>query len=174
MSHSSSYISIKSISIIMKKGVFYFLFALALFYGKTEAQVCNPYYAGYCGYVACMPIGNGYYMGPVMYGCATGNNGYVYYYDINWGYSVYHGGFYAGVPHGQGEMMCSQGYIAGVWNYGVFVQQYAVNTQNIQSSVSSIQKSNPNPKSIDISNVRITEIDSDSELGRQMLGGLSR
>ena len=58
---------------------------------KANAQLYNPYYSMYYGY-GYMPLATGYYVGQI-YGGFPHGIGYVYYYDMNFGWIVYQGGF---------------------------------------------------------------------------------
>lgn len=90
------------------------VFGLAFsFNQRVDAQVYNPYFAFYQG-VGYMPVATGYYYGQIMNGYPHGE-GYIYYCDPYMGWVSYHGGFNFGVCHGQGELLCYAGYIAGVW-----------------------------------------------------------
>lgn len=151
--------------------------ALAAAYSpqKSQAQIYNGYYAMYCG-IGYMPLATGYYYGWIQNGFPQGE-GYIYYYDPYIGWMSYHGGFLQGVAHGAGELLCSAGYIAGVWNYGQFVQQNYVSDYQVQQSAQNISQTYRN--NVQTQNniqsqlprgTRITQIDSDSELGRQILG----
>lgn len=164
----------------MKKKILSILFVaiLAILPTTVKAQLCNPNYAMYYGY-GYMPVANGYYIGQIAGGYPHGN-GYVYYYDMNMGWVAYQGGFYGGVAHGQGQCLCSFGYVAGVWNMGNFMQQINVNQNQINQAynnmVQQTQQYAPNNSSM-ISlppGTEIKEIDSSSELGRQLLGKMGK
>lgn len=148
------------------------------FVNKVQAQmVAIPgwYYTG----VGTMTFWNGVYYGYIYCGIAQGE-GYYYFYDG----SVFHGNFNAGLAHGRGEMICYQGYVAGVWEQGRFVQQLNVDQRQIQNTYNvaqnnynnSVQNSYQQQQNNDmaISNYRIEEIDSDTQLGRQLLGKISK
>lgn len=145
---------------------------------KADAQLCNPYYAMYCGY-GYMPIANGYYIGQIWYGYAHGN-GYVYFYDNYSGWTAYQGGFYAGKAHGQGQAVSALGYIAGVWNMGNFVQQINVSQEQVQKSYNNIMQQSQayapqNSNTIKLPpGTEIEQIDSSSELGSKLLGKMSK
>lgn len=144
----------------------------------VRAQLCNPYYAMYYGY-GYMPVANGYYIGQICGGYPHGN-GYVYYYDMNLGWVAYQGGFYGGVAHGNGECLCSFGYVAGVWNMGTFVQQVNVNQNQINQTYNNMvqqsrQYAPQNSPSISLPpGTEIKEIDSSSELGSKLLGKMRK
>lgn len=175
--------STKTIKILFMKKILFIVvfFAWIWKWNSVEAQLYNPYYALYCGYVTCMPISNGYYMGPVMYGFPHGNEGYAYYYD--WGmqsWVAYHGGFNQGRCHGQGEVMCNYGYIMGYWNNGTLVEQINVNQNYIQQSYNNIMQQSQsyapqNSNTISLPpGTEIKEIESSSELGSKLLGKMRK
>ena len=145
---------------------------------SAKAQLCNPYYAMYYGY-GYMPVANGYYIGQIAGGYPHGN-GYVYYYDMNFGWVAYQGGFYGGLAHGNGECLCSFGYVRGVWNRDTFVQQINVSQQQIQQSYNNIMQQSYNyaPQNSNTISLppgtEIKEIESSSELGRKLLGKMRK
>ena len=140
---------------------------------KADAQAYNSYYAMYCGY-GYMPVANGYYIGQIEWGFAHGY-GYGYYYDMMLGWTAYQGGFYRGYFHGEGQMLCGYGYIAGVWNMNVFVRQINVSNNQIQQSYNNIMSQSQsyapqNSNTISLPpGTEIKEIDSSSELGSKLL-----
>jgi len=145
---------------------------------KADAQAYNPYYAMYRGY-GYMPVANGYYIGWIEWGFAHGQ-GYGYYYDMMMGWTAYQGGFNRGCFHGEGQMLCAYGYVAGVWNMNTFVRQFNVNQQQIQDSYDDIMQQSQN-YAPDNSNTitlppgtEIKEIDSSSELGSKLLGKMRK
>lgn len=145
---------------------------------KINAQAYNPYYAMYRGY-GYMPVANGYYIGWIEYGYPHGQ-GYGYYYDMRFGWTAYQGGFYRGFFHGEGQMLCGYGYIAGVWNMNNFVRQINVNQQQIQQSYNNIMQQSQsyapqNSNTISLPpGTEIKEIDSSSELGSKLLGKMRK
>lgn len=148
---------------------------------KTHAlMVYNPWYCTYCGF-GYMPAANGmeYYIGQIWYGYANGN-GYAYFYDSYSGWTAYQGGFYAGVPHGQGETISRLGYIAGVWDRGNFVRQINVSQEQVQQSYNNIMQQSQayapqNSNTIKLPpGTEIEQIDSSSELGSKLLGKMSK
>lgn len=165
----------------MKK-VVQFLFVLViqnvLSTGTAKAQLCNPYYSMYYGY-GYMPVANGYYIGQISGGYPHGS-GYVYYYDWNLGWVAYQGGFYGGIAHGQGECLCSAGYIAGVWNMGNFIQQINVNQNQINQAYNNMMQQSrqyapQNSNTISLPpGTEIKEINSSSELGSKLLGKMRK
>lgn len=165
----------------MKKVILSMICAMVLGIFSTftaKAQLWNPYYAMYYGY-GYMPVANGYYIGQIVGGYPHGN-GYVYYYDMNMGWVAYQGGFYSGLAHGQGQCLCSLGYVAGVWNMGNFVQQIYVNQNQINQAYNNmIQQSQQyapqNSNTISLPpGTEIKEIDSSSELGSKLLGKMRK
>lgn len=145
---------------------------------KISAQAYNPYYSMYRGY-GYMPLPNGYYIGWIEYGFPHGQ-GYGYYYDMALGWTAYQGGFYRGCFHGEGQMMCAYGYVAGVWNMNTFVRQVNVSQQNIQQSYNNIVQQSrsyapQNSNTISLPpGTEIKEIDSSSELGSKLLGKMRK
>lgn len=141
---------------------------------KAEAQVCNPYwpYTG-IGTLTCM---DGVYFGWLYNGWANGE-GYYYFWDG----TVFHGNFSAGRPHGQGEVMCSMGYIAGIWNNGNFVQTIQVPQYQMQQNYQQAQYNyNTTPAvqntyrqttndNFALSDYRIEDV-SDTQFGKQLMG----
>lgn len=163
----------------MKKLLF-ICFLLVSFIVKSQAQVWNPYYSYYCGFgYMPAPDGSGYYIGQIWYGYANGT-GTAYFYDYTMGWTAYRGNFLAGRCHGAGEMICSQGYVAGYWNNGVFVQQVSTNQEQMQQSYNDIinQSSNNAPRNSNTitlpPDTEIKEIDSSSELGSKLLGKMRK
>lgn len=165
----------------MKNRILRFLFVAVvslLITSTAKAQICNPYYQYYAGY-GYMPLSSGYYIGDIWYGYAHGN-GYIYYYDPYTGWTAYQGGFYRGLAHGQGQCLCSAGYIAGVWNMGNFLYQINVNQSQInQAYYNMVQQSNQyapqNSNQISLPpGTEIKEIESSSELGSRLLGKMSK
>lgn len=159
----------------MKK-VFLLLLASALMSlaGETKAQICNPYYAYYCGF-GYMPVPTGYYVGYI-YGGFPHGEGYFYGIDPNIGMVAYRGGFYMGVCNGKGELICQQGYIAGEWAMGTFTRQINISLNQAQNSYRQVQstyQAHVQPQSnqrLNLADVEIIQIDSDSRMGKQMLG----
>jgi len=145
---------------------------------KVDAQAYNPYYAMYRGF-GYMPVANGYYIGWIEFGYAHGQ-GYGYYYDMMTGWTAYQGGFYKGYFHGEGQMLCAYGYVAGVWNMNTFVRQINVNQQQIQQSYNNIMQQSQSyaPRSSNTISLppgtEIKEIDSSSELGSKLLGKMRK
>lgn len=145
---------------------------------KANAQLYNPYYSMYYGY-GYMPLATGYYVGQI-YGGFPHGIGYVYYYDMNFGWIVYQGGFYGGVAHGNGQCICSAGYIAGVWDRGNFVRQINVSQTQIQQSYNDIMRQSQayaphNSNTITLPpGTEIEQISSSSELGSKLLGKMSK
>lgn len=165
----------------MKKVVLTFLFVVmhSLFSTFTaKAQICNPYYQYYVGF-GYMPIPNGYYIGDIYYGYAHGY-GYIYCYDMTTGWTAYQGGFYGGLPHGQGQLLCNLGYIAGVWDKGNLLYQVNVNQNQINQTYNNmVQQSETyapeNSNKISLPpGTEIKEIESSSELGRKLLGKMRK
>jgi len=165
----------------MKRLLFLISFIVVLVAAPTtrvNAQAYNPYYATYRGY-GYMPVANGYYIGWIEFGFAHGQ-GYGYYYDMMQGWTAYQGGFYRGCFHGEGQMLCAYGYVAGVWNMNNFVRQINVNQQQIQQSYNNIMQQSQNyapQNNYTISlppGTEIKEIDSSSELGRKLLGKMRK
>lgn len=163
----------------MKKLLILFLIAFGMFIPtKSDAQAYNPYYANYCGY-GYMPVANGYYIGWIVNGFAHGQ-GYGYYYDMMMGWTAYQGGFYQGCFHGEGQMLCAYGYVAGVWNMNNFVRQIYVNQQQMQQSYNNIMQQSQsyapqNSNTISLPpGTEIKEIDSSSELGSKLLGKMRK
>lgn len=145
---------------------------------EANAQAYNPYYAYYCGY-GYMPVANGYYIGQIAYGYPHGY-GYAYYYDIMLGWVAYQGGFNRGMFHGEGQMLCGYGYIAGVWNMNNFVRQINVSQNYIQQSYNNIMQQSQsyapqNSNTISLPpGTEIKEIKSSSELGSKLLGKMRK
>lgn len=145
---------------------------------KVDAQAYNPYYAMYRGF-GYMPVANGYYIGWIEFGYAHGQ-GYGYYYDMMTGWTAYQGGFYKGYFHGEGQMLCAYGYVAGVWNMSTFVRQINVSQQQIQQSYNNIMQQSQSyaPRSSNTISLppgtEIKEIDSSSELGSKLLGKMRK
>lgn len=145
---------------------------------KADAQAYNPYYAMYRGY-GYMPVANGYYIGWIEFGFAHGQ-GYGYYYDMVTGWTAYQGGFNRGCFHGEGQMLCAYGYVAGIWNMNNFVRQINVNQQQIQQSYNNIMQQSQsyapqNSNTISLPpGTEIKEIDSSSELGSKLLGKMRK
>lgn len=145
---------------------------------EASAQAYNPYYAMYRGF-GYMPVANGYYIGWIEFGFAHGQ-GYGYYYDMMTGWTAYQGGFYQGCFHGEGQMLCAYGYVAGVWNMNNFVRQINVNQQQIQQSYNNIMRQSQayapqNSNTISLPpGTEIKEIDSSSELGSKLLGKMRK
>lgn len=165
----------------MKKIVFSIVLTLvlvALLSGNANAQAYNPYYAMYRGY-GYMPVANGYYIGWIECGFAHGQ-GYGYYYDMVTGWTSYQGGFYQGCFHGEGQMLCAYGYIAGVWNMNTFVRQINVSENQIQQSYNNMMEQSQhyapqNSNTITLPpGTEIKEIDSSSELGSKLLGKMRK
>lgn len=165
----------------MKKVIWSILYVVMLAMLPTstvKAQLCNPYYSMYYGY-GYMPVANGYYIGQIAGGYPHGS-GYVYYYDMNLGWVAYQGGFYGGKAHGQGQCLCSFGYVAGVWNMGNFVQQINVNQNQINQAYNNMMQQSQqyapqNSNTIQLPpGTEIKEIDSSSELGSKLLGKMRK
>lgn len=144
-------------------------------------QLYNPNFWCYQG-IAYMPLPNGYYYGWVNGGFPQGE-GYAYVYQPGMGWVSYHGNFDRGVVHGLGELVCSAGYICGTWNHGQFVSQTYVQPAQMQQTVSNVYnnystyvqpQSNYQANVALPSHTTITQIDSDSELGRELLGKIGR
>lgn len=145
---------------------------------RVCAQAYNPYYAMYRGF-GYMPVANGYYIGWIEFGFAHGQ-GYGYYYDMVTGWTAYQGGFNRGCFHGEGQMLCAYGYVAGVWNMNNFVRQVNVNQKQIQQSYNNIMQQSQsyapqNSNTISLPpGTEIKEIDSSSELGSKLLGKMRK
>lgn len=145
---------------------------------ETKAQIYNPYYSMYFGF-GYMPLATGYYIGQIYAGFPNGN-GYIYYYDMRFGWIAYQGGFCGGVAHGKGEMLCCYGYIAGIWDKGNFVEQINVCQDQIQRSYNNIMQQSQSYAPQNSSTIKlpqgteIQQIDSSSELGRKLLGKMSK
>lgn len=165
----------------MKKALFSIICIAALGLvpaAKVNAQAFNPYYSMYYGY-GYMPVSNGYYIGQIAGGFPHGQ-GYAYFYDMMIGWVAYQGGFDRGMFHGQGQALSSFGYIAGIWNHNMFVQQINVNQQQIEDSYNNIMEQSrqyapANSNTITLPpGTEIKEIDSSSELGSKLLGKMRK
>lgn len=169
---------------------------------SANAQLYAPCYAYYQG-IGYFTLPNGYYYGWISGGYPQGE-GYCYCIDPQLGAVFYHGYFDHGLVHGQGELMSMSGYICGTWNHGEFVSQTNVSPSQMQQSYNNVWNNYSNyyaptynyPTTYDWTwnttpsynypnyqatnnikipdNTTITQIDSDTELGRQLLGKISR
>ena len=142
----------------------------------TRAQVAKPFWP-YTG-IGTMCFPNGIYFGQIYMGFAHGE-GYYYFYDG----SVFHGYFNTGIAHGPGEAICALGYVAGIWNSGVFVQATQISQQQISNVYRNIQNNYTNNTDIRanyrnntsnnsdfaISNYKIEDV-SDTSFGSQLMG----
>lgn len=169
----------------MRKLLLTFIAALATLFA-AEAQIYSPAYAYYHG-IGYFVMPNGYYFGYI-YGGFPQGEGYCYCIDPLLGPIYYHGNFDRGLVHGRGELLSQAGYICGTWNHGSFVAQIDVCPYQMQQSYTDVwsnyynyyytpsatpsyQAQNDNRIPAD---TRITQIDSDTELGRQLLGKIGR
>lgn len=161
---------------MIKKILFLLVVALSTAFG-AKAQMYAPCYAYYQG-IGYFNMPNGYYYGWINCGFPNGE-GYCYCFDPQLGPIFFHGYFSAGVAHGPGELLSNAGYICGVWQYGNFVSQQYVAPQQMQQSYTNAwnnystnyQASN----NVTIpANTTITQIDSDTQLGRQLLGKIGQ
>lgn len=181
----------------MKKILLTIIVTFAVIIG-AKAQLFAPCYAYYQG-IGYFVMPNGYYYGWISCGYPQGE-GYCYCIDSQLGPIYYHGNFDRGFVHGQGELLSMSGYICGTWNHGDFISQTNVNPTQMQQSYNNVWSNYANyyaptysyPSSYDWSwnsipsysypnyqatnnvkipsNTTITQIDSDTELGRQLLG----
>lgn len=163
----------------------------------ANAQLYAPCYANYKG-IGYFALSNGYYYGWISGGYPQGE-GYYCSVDPQMGQVFYHGYFDRDLCNGKGEVMSNSGYICGTWSHGDFVSQINVQSTQMQQSyydvwsnysVPSYTWSTPSYSTPSYStpsnnyhanndvkiptNTKITQIDSDTQLGRQLLGKIGR
>ncbi|MFN5318978.1 MAG: hypothetical protein ACK5CY_09060 [Bacteroidia bacterium] len=148
---------------------------MALSILKTNAQIYSASYFGTSG-VGIIYYPNGYYYGEIYNGFANGQ-GVCYWSDG----SFYYGGFYSGYCNGAGVLVSKYGYISGCWYNGSFIGNCPNGTPYNQSQVENIvfqvQDDRPEETRDEYPGVppekyKITKIDPNTQMGRQLLGKL--
>lgn len=141
-----------------------------------DAQIYSPQLAGQYG-TRIIYYSYGYYYGNVNNGIAHGF-GTFYFSDG----SFYHGGFLNGFWHGEGVLVTAyNGYMTGCWSNGTYSGQCPTsNRYNSQRSVervvydvSSQRSEDSRYTSISPEGYTIKRIDSETQMGRTLLGRYS-
>ncbi|WP_312075950.1 hypothetical protein [Chryseobacterium sp.] len=161
----------------MKKLICLIFFLANFLILKAQIFSSNPYYSGY----ATLHFQTGVYAGNIINGRAQGQ-GIYYFYDG----SIFQGNFMNGFQNGPGVSISRQfGYVQGCWNNGIYygfcqgTLNPIMNPQAVQNVINNVQQNiipqiNQNvPTQNQIPSYNptayaVTQINSDSELGRQI------
>jgi hypothetical protein len=160
----------------MKKLILlFFLFSIGTI-RPVNAQVFSPQLVGHYG-TGFIYYSYGYYHGNVSNGIAHGV-GTFYFSDG----SFYYGGFAHGFWHGEGVIVSPyHGYLTGCWSSGNYTGQCSTsskynsqrNVERVVYDVSSKRSDDSRYTSISPEGYTIKRIDSDTQMGRRLLGQYS-